>query len=29
MAFVGLTNDKDIADIWAYISQFKADGTKK
>ncbi len=29
MAFVGLTNDKDIADLWAYISQFKADGTKK
>ena len=29
MAFVGLTNDKDIADIWAYLSQFKADGTKK
>jgi cytochrome c len=29
MAFIGLTNDKDIADIWAYISQFKADGTKK
>ncbi len=29
MAFVGLTHDKDIADIWAYISQFKADGAKK
>jgi cytochrome c len=29
MAFAGLSNDKDIADLWAYLSQFKTDGTKK
>jgi cytochrome c len=29
MAFAGLTNDNDIANLWAYIAQFKDDGTKK
>jgi cytochrome c len=29
MSFAGLSNDKDIADLWAYLAQFKADGTKK
>ena len=29
MAFVGIKNDKDVADLWAYLKQFKADGTKK
>jgi cytochrome c len=29
MQFAGLSNDKDIADLWAYLAQFKADGTKK
>jgi len=29
MAFVGIRNDKEIADLWAYLKQFKADGTKK
>jgi cytochrome c len=29
MAFVGLKNDKDIADLWAYLKQFGADGEKK
>ena len=28
MAFVGLKNDKDIADLWAYLSQFGPDGKK-
>lgn len=28
MVFAGLTNEKDRDDLWAYISQFKADGTK-
>ena len=29
MAFVGIRNDKEIADLWAYLKQFKADGKKK
>jgi cytochrome c2 len=29
MAFVGIKNDKDIADLWAYLEQFGADGAKK
>ena len=29
MAFVGLKNDKDIADLWAYLKQFGPDGEKK
>ena len=29
MAFVGIKNDKDIADLWACLKQFGADGTKK
>ena len=29
MVFAGLPSDKDRDDLWAYISQFKADGTKK
>ncbi len=29
MAFVGIRNDKEIDDLWAYLKQFKADGTKK
>ncbi|MFT4099273.1 MAG: cytochrome c family protein [Rhodoblastus sp.] len=29
MVFAGLPNDKDRDDLWAYVSQFKADGTKK
>jgi cytochrome c len=29
MQFAGLSNDKDIADLWAYLAQFKADGSKK
>ena len=29
MAFVGLKNDKDIADLWAYLKQFGPDGQKK
>jgi cytochrome c len=29
MAFVGIRNDKEIADLWGYLKQFKADGTKK
>jgi cytochrome c len=28
MAFVGLKKEKDIADLWAYLKQFKADGSK-
>ena len=27
--FVGIKNDKDIADLWAYLKQFEADGAKK
>jgi cytochrome c len=29
MAFVGIKNDKDIGDLWAYIKQFGPDGQKK
>ena len=29
MAFVGLSNDTDIANLWAFLAQFKDDGTKK
>ena len=29
MAFVGMKNDKDIADLWAYLKQFGPDGQKK
>ena len=29
MAFAGIKNDKEIADLWAYLAQFKADGSKK
>jgi cytochrome c len=28
MVFIGVKNEKDIADIWAYLKQFKADGSK-
>jgi cytochrome c len=29
MAFVGIKNDKDIADVWAYLKQFGPEGAKK
>jgi cytochrome c len=29
MAFVGIKNDKDIADLWAFLKQFGPDGDKK
>jgi cytochrome c len=29
MAFVGIKNDKDSADLWAYLKQFGTDGAKK
>jgi cytochrome c len=29
MIFPGIKNDKEVDNLWAYISQFKADGTKK
>ena len=29
MMFAGLKNEKQIDDLWAYLSQFKADGSKK
>jgi cytochrome c len=29
MAFAGIKNQKEIANLWAYLSQFKADGSKK
>ena len=29
MAFVGIKNDKDIGDLWAYLKQFGHDGQKK
>jgi cytochrome c len=29
MMFAGIKNEKEVNDVWAYISQFKADGTKK
>jgi cytochrome c len=29
MAFVGIKNDKDIGDLWAYLKAFGPDGAKK
>jgi cytochrome c len=29
MAFAGIQNDKDIGNLWAYLSQFDEKGTKK
>ena len=29
MAFAGIKNDAEIAALWGYIAQFKADGSKK
>jgi cytochrome c len=29
MAFVGIRNEKEIADLWAYLKQFGPDGAKK
>ena len=29
MAFAGIKNEKEIGDLWAYLTQFKADGSKK
>jgi cytochrome c len=29
MAFVGIKNDKDVADLWAYLKQFGPEGEKK
>ncbi len=29
MAFAGIKNDKDVDDLWAYISQFDKDGKTK
>jgi len=29
MAFAGIKNEKEIASLWAYLAQFKADGSKK
>ena len=29
MTFVGIKNDKDIADLWAFLKQFGPDGQKK
>ena len=29
MAFAGVKNEKEIADLWAYLKQFNADGSKK
>ena len=28
MAFAGIKNEKEIADLWAYLKQFKVDGGK-
>jgi|SRR6185312_8143327 cytochrome c len=28
MAFAGIKNEKEIANLWGYLKQFKADGTK-
>jgi len=28
MAFAGIRNEKEIADLWGYLKQFKADGSK-
>src|ERR1700756_3569223 len=29
MMFAGIKNEKEVNDLWAYVSQYKADGTKK
>lgn len=29
MVFAGVKNDKEKGDLWAYLAQFKADGSKK
>ena len=29
MAFIGVKNEKDINNLWAYLKQFKADGATK
>jgi cytochrome c len=29
MAFAGIKNEKEIGDLWGYLKQFKADGSKK
>lgn len=29
MVFAGIKREKEIANLWAYLSQFKADGSKK
>jgi len=29
MAFVGVKNDKDVGDLWAYLKEFGPDGQKK
>jgi cytochrome c len=29
MAFAGIKNDTEITNLWAYLAQFKADGSKK
>ncbi len=29
MAFAGIKNSKEIDDLWAYLAQFKPDGSKK
>ena len=29
MAFAGIRNEKEIADLWGFLDQFKADGSKK
>ena len=29
MTFAGIKNETEIANLWAYLAQFKADGTKK
>ena len=29
MAFAGIRNEKEITDLWAYLKQFSADGSKK
>ena len=28
MAFAGIKNEAEIANLWAYLAQFKADGSK-
>ena len=29
MAFIGISNAKERGDLWAYLKQFNADGSKK